>query len=192
MQMRLPQSPREYARAFPPMRAQNRREKKCSRLAPSNKIQIFMYSTPAPVLPSRFIFPCFTSSFRYRSAVASEQCKSFSTSSFMIFSCFSNRVIIFSNFCCFFVWIFARAFTKSSRAACGEVFDIGLDDAGCAADAAGCRGVSTSTSGTSTGSLGTGSAGSLGALASACGVGSGIGSLGATIIGSGNASLTGV
>jgi len=85
-----------------------------------------IYTTPAPVVPTFLILPCFSSAERYRDAVASEQCKSFSTSSLAIFPFFSISVMILSSFFCFCVWTFARAFTSNSRAACGDVFDVGL------------------------------------------------------------------
>lgn len=49
-------------------------------------------------------------------AVASEICRSFSTSSFVILACLRNWDIILSSFFLFLNWIISRAFTSNSRA----------------------------------------------------------------------------
>ena len=170
MQMRL---------AHHPVRAQESRRGKKSLAADSPK-----YNSNSCVFNSRsrctnsFNLSLLQSSFRYRSAVASDTCKSFSTSSLVIFSFVSNSAMIFSSFCCFLVWIFARAIFNSSRSCSGVLPDI-VFDAG-AADAAPCvrgacsgSGASGSLCGSAATASGTtsltGCAGSPGAVASGVG-----------------------
>lgn len=67
-------------------------------LPPCTQIQIRVYSTAFPVLPTCCIFPSFSNAERYRVAVASETCRSFSTSSFVIFSFVARASKILSSF----------------------------------------------------------------------------------------------
>ena len=50
-------------------------------LPPCMQIQMRVFSTAFPIFPTCWIFPSFSNAERYRVAVASETCRSFSTSS---------------------------------------------------------------------------------------------------------------
>jgi hypothetical protein len=86
MQMLAP-SPREYTRTFP-TRARTR----------GLPLQIFEYTTPCPVLPTCLILFSFSSADKYLVAVASETCRSFSTSSLVILFFVFSAAIILSRF----------------------------------------------------------------------------------------------
>ena len=67
-------------------------------LACKNQIQMRVYSTAFPVFPTCCIFPSFSNAERYRVAVASETCRSFSTSSLVILPFVFRASKIFSSF----------------------------------------------------------------------------------------------
>jgi len=85
-------------------------------LPPCKQIQMRVYSTAFPVFPTCCIFPSFSNAERYRVAVASETCRSFSTSSFVILPFAFKNSRIFSSFLCFRSWIVARALSRRSWA----------------------------------------------------------------------------
>src|SRR3989344_6683370 len=68
---------------------------------PCMQIQMRVYSTALPVFPTCWIFPSLSNAERYRVAVASETCRSFSTSSLVILPFVFRASIIFSSFLCF-------------------------------------------------------------------------------------------
>src|SRR3989344_8473814 len=68
---------------------------------PCTHIQMRVYSTAFPVFPTCCIFPSFSNAERYRVAVASETCRSFSTSSLVILPFTVSTSRIFSSFLCF-------------------------------------------------------------------------------------------
>src|SRR3989344_625943 len=78
-------------------------------LPPCTQIQMRVYSTAFPVFPTCWIFPSFSNAERYRVAVASETCRSFSTSSLVtrgepvepFLALASRNSRIFSSFLCF-------------------------------------------------------------------------------------------
>src|SRR3989344_4849242 len=65
---------------------------------PCMQIQMRVYSTAFPVFPTCWIFPSFSNAERYRVAVASETCRSFSTSSLVILPFTVSASRILSNF----------------------------------------------------------------------------------------------
>ena len=67
-------------------------------LPPCTQIQTRVYVTALPVFPTCWIFPSFSNAERYRVAVASETCKSFSTSSLVIFPFAFSASRILSSF----------------------------------------------------------------------------------------------
>ncbi|TSC77408.1 MAG: hypothetical protein G01um101429_1079 [Parcubacteria group bacterium Gr01-1014_29] len=66
--------------------------------AGEDSLQIFEYTTPCPVLPTCRILPSFSSADKYLVAVASETCRSFSTSSLVILFLVVSACIILSRF----------------------------------------------------------------------------------------------
>ena len=109
----LPHPPMRARRFSPSQMHQIRR--RCS-LQDKMQTQTRVYSTAFPVFPTCLIFPSFSSAERYRVAVASETCKSFSTSSLVIFPFVFRNSRIFSSFLCLRDWIVARALTRRSCA----------------------------------------------------------------------------
>jgi len=115
----LAPSPCEYTRTSP-TRARTR----------GLPLQIFEYTTPVPVLPTCFIFPSFSSAERYRVAVASETCRSFSTSSLVILVLVVSACIILSRFFRFRSWVAIRALLRKSRIGCAGVGVLAAADGG--------------------------------------------------------------
>src|SRR3989344_6637773 len=118
MQMLAP-SPCEYTRTFP-SRARRRRL----------PLQIFEYTTPCPVFPTCFILPSFSSADKYLVAVASETCRSFSTSSLVILFLVFSAVIILSRFLRLRSWVAMRALLRKSRIGCAGVGVLAAEDGG--------------------------------------------------------------